>query len=224
MPIRRSYSYKKRPAHRKRMHRASKPAISRTQLSLRAVPDRMTVKLSYGDILTSSTTTAATNLTIRGNGPFDPDFTAAGHQPRGFDEWSAFYDSYTVVSSKLELVPICTNGSLIIAAYPTNTTGGPATVVTALERPRMKYRTLQNLGNPSTKIVLNHSTQQILGIAKTEKFDGDYSAAVTSNPPQQWYYVVSRQHPDATTASTSSLIWKITYEVVFYNRKLLSQS
>lgn len=215
---------------RKNRSHARKPAIkgltntTRTIMSVNAIPDRMNVKLTYSDIFTASTTSAASNLTIRGNGPFDPDQTGTGHQPRGFDEWSSFYSSYVVLSSTLELVPICTVGSAVVGVYPTNTAGGPGTVLTVLERPRVHYRTLQAGGNPSTKITTTQSTISQLGLDKTEIFDSDYSAATNSNPIQQWYWVVSKQHPDLATNSTVSLIWKITYNVMFFNRKLLSQS
>jgi len=35
-------------------------------------------------------------LQFRLNGLFDPDFSLGGHQPMGFDEWSAFYGRYRV--------------------------------------------------------------------------------------------------------------------------------
>jgi len=31
-----------------------------------------------------------TRTSVRLNGLFDPDFSLGGHQPMGFDEWSAF--------------------------------------------------------------------------------------------------------------------------------------
>jgi len=42
-------------------------------------------------------------LQFRLNGLFDPDFSLGGHQPMGFDEWSAFYGRYRVKSAKCKI-------------------------------------------------------------------------------------------------------------------------
>jgi hypothetical protein len=34
---------------------------------------------------------------------FDPDYSGTGHQPLGFDQWSAFYGSYTVTKCDWEI-------------------------------------------------------------------------------------------------------------------------
>lgn len=41
---------------------------------------------------------------FRANGLYDPDYTAAGHQPRGFDQWMAMFDHFTVLSAKIHAV------------------------------------------------------------------------------------------------------------------------
>lgn len=37
------------------------------------------------------------------NGMFDPDITGSGHQPMYFDQFSALYDHYTVIGSKMKI-------------------------------------------------------------------------------------------------------------------------
>lgn len=41
-------------------------------------------------------TTAATGHMFRLNSVYDPDYTATGHQPRGYDQWAALYAYYRV--------------------------------------------------------------------------------------------------------------------------------
>lgn len=224
MPAKRKTFKRKKVGAARRPNVRGIANITRSVLSIQAVPDRMNVKLAYSDIQQMTSTATANTFIVRGNSCFDPDFTGAGHQPRAYDQWAAFYNSYVVLSSTLELVPVCLTASVIVALYPKTDTTADVSVKTVLERPRMKYRTLQAGGNPSTRFTSTSSSMAILGIDKTEIFDDQYSAGTTGNPTQQWFWSVTTQHPDVASTALVSLVWKITYNVMFFNRKVLAQS
>jgi hypothetical protein len=41
---------------------------------------------------------------FRANSIYDPNLTGAGHQPLGHDQWQTFYDRYTVIGSKINIM------------------------------------------------------------------------------------------------------------------------
>ncbi len=82
-------------------------AIPRPKFSSRAMqgtfPSKKRVTLTYVEYFsqTLSVTGAASGVTIRLNGPFDPNQGGVGHQAMGMDQWSQFYSRYTVLSAKI---------------------------------------------------------------------------------------------------------------------------
>ncbi len=63
-------------------------------------PKTNAVKLRYVEHSTIQPGTGTIGTYVfRANGCFDPDFTGTGHQPNGYDQWSAFYNHYVVVSA-----------------------------------------------------------------------------------------------------------------------------
>lgn len=66
-------------------------------------PQKKRVTLNYVEYIsvTPSVTGAASGSTFRLNSLFDPNQSGAGHQPMGFDQWSQFYQRYTVLSAKI---------------------------------------------------------------------------------------------------------------------------
>jgi len=51
----------------------------------------------------------AHGFSIRANGMYDPDYSLGGQQPRGFDQYMALYEKFTVTSAKLS-VTFCFRG------------------------------------------------------------------------------------------------------------------
>ena len=41
---------------------------------------------------------------FRANGLYDPNYTGAGHQPYGFDQWMTYYNQFTVLGSKMKAI------------------------------------------------------------------------------------------------------------------------
>lgn len=104
----------KRSYKRKRPHRRRK---SRKRLRC-TIPYTTVAKLryctvkevSFGDVAIS------TDYMFSANGCYDPDVSGAGHQPRGFDQFMAMYDHYTVIGSKIRVT--ATNTSDVLASTP----------------------------------------------------------------------------------------------------------
>ncbi len=67
-------------------------------------PKQTTVKLRYITRLNLSPASAGLTAhhSFRANGPFDPDQTGIGHQPQGYDQWSAFYNHYVVLKARIK--------------------------------------------------------------------------------------------------------------------------
>ena len=93
-----------------RLRYRKKPSKRRTtrfrKLSSLNTPSGMplirTAKLRYNtSAQIASTSGLMAHHTMRANSLYDPDFTAVGHQPMGFDQWANLYNHYVVVGARL---------------------------------------------------------------------------------------------------------------------------
>jgi len=87
---------------RKQTRRLGKNAPVSVPRNKLGFPTSMSSTLRYVDridFLPDSVSTKA--HTFAANDLYDPNVTATGHQPRGFDEYTALYDTFTVTSSKI---------------------------------------------------------------------------------------------------------------------------
>ena len=92
-------STKKRPRRRKRRRARS--------TYLKTFPKSMAVKLTYCDVITiPNTDTGTAAYRFRLNSIFDPDYTGAGHRPRGHDQWKTIYSKYCVIGAKVKVEPV----------------------------------------------------------------------------------------------------------------------
>lgn len=114
MPFRKrtSGTAKRRKAYAKRnLSLRRKVRHRRRRLPPLAFPKSKLVRLKYCDSVTLNPgATGVASHYFAANGLFRPDLTISGHQPRGYDEWMAVYDHYTVIGSKIRVqaVPLGT--------------------------------------------------------------------------------------------------------------------
>jgi hypothetical protein len=67
-------------------------------------PNFMDVQLAYCDHSSyDPTATVVAYNTYRANSLFDPDYTSAGHQPMGYDQWSSLYQCWVVPYVTVEM-------------------------------------------------------------------------------------------------------------------------
>lgn len=89
---------KPRRSQKRKTRRASGGA---EQGSNRAVvPRRKFKNLYYHDTIAINDAGGDFNYIFKVNSLFDPDLTGVGHQPRGLDQWAAFYRQYKVHAVK----------------------------------------------------------------------------------------------------------------------------
>lgn len=99
MPYRRRYA--KKSPYKKRNNRYKK-RYSTPRKSLQApTPNTRLAKLRYTEAIDVS---AISDVRVfSANGLYDPYITGIGHQPRGFDQYMAFYQEYLVIGSKITI-------------------------------------------------------------------------------------------------------------------------
>jgi len=82
-----------------------RPVVSSVNViprTLRTFPKTQRVKLLYSQVGDLSITAGSpVTVSIKANDCFDPDPNIGGQQPRGFTQWGAFYQRFTVVASKI---------------------------------------------------------------------------------------------------------------------------
>jgi hypothetical protein len=199
------------------------------------------VNLRYGDQFTLDSTAVGTygSYHFRANSCFDPDETSIGHQPRGFDQWAAFYDNYIVLGSKITLYGNNTLQALE-AGDTTHSKFNMAYLVLSLTEdkplvakdiPEMlesrlhSYKALNTNQNNTVKLVKKFSAKKFLGI-KIPSDASQLTAVCTTNPTQEVWFNVNAFNGSTSVEASASLhcTFVIDYIVMFKNRKVLPQS
>lgn len=140
----------------------------------------------YGNLLSEAAPGAGFVWSYRMNSLFDPDFTGIGLQPLGFDQFSALYGRYAVVSASFEVSFSNTTSLPIRVGYFLS----PQSTVPALSgswnmQPFGASVTMGALGSGKDVIVLrgNTSFYNELGVTKQQYRDeADFSATTSASP------------------------------------------
>lgn len=210
--------------YRKRFIKRWRKRVSRkkiTSLKLRTpsmIPDRMYVKLVYEDYYFVNTTGAATRW-YRGNGPYDPDGSGVGHQPRGWDQWIAFYEKVTCTGSKIgfQFINTSTGEPIMVSFNPSKATTSPDVFQAELPYTINKMQGPVSSSNSNAYYKSYMSTQKMYG--KKVMQEDNFSSSVSSLPVDQWNWVVYFQNPrDALAEVKGQLRIRITYYCVFQSR------
>lgn len=192
------------------------------------VPNRLKTQFTYsGYNNCTGTLGAAYNFVVRGNGPYDPNQTATGAQPNGWDNMGAFYNKCTVLGSKIECwvsntdaVPI----NFCLAPQSTASVGTNYTFDTYFQMPNARFGCVGIAsGGNNIKYYKSYMTSKtMLNLnAVTEE---DCSSSFASTPAIQWYWHMVGQALDRTSTCQFYLQYRITYFVILSERILLGQS
>lgn len=202
----------------------SEPKPTKQRLTLPrglGFPDTARVSLTYTDTFAISSLAFQTMYQFRGNSCYDPDLTSIGHQPAYFDTYSEVYSKYKVYGSTIDVrFANATVNLLLVAIVPhsTNLSLGTASYV-ILDLPRARWSVVGSTNIETNRISHKASTSEIIGLTSRQIEDDDYSALISANPNQVWYWNLYLAHVDPSKLNVSaSLIVRITYDVKFYDK------
>lgn len=195
-------------------------------------PERLQVALGY---VTSGVHSGAVAVDYvwNPNGLFDPDFTAAGHQPLGYDQWTAMYNRYLVHNCHVRVTIVhlnATQGACIVGITAINGQQAAlnATQMTqAVEGMRCKWSIVGPNGNSARPTILTMKIPLArMAGATRERYlaDDRYQALVSANPSELIGLHLFAY--DATFATNVSVGWQLDlcYEAEFFDRNFPGQS
>jgi len=174
----------------------------------------------------ASTTGAPAGYVISCNGMFDPNISGTGHQPMYFDQFSAIYDHYVVIGSKITIKAagnLATSVPVVIGLFINDdTTITTGTVQAISEQSSAKMFKMNTGGGQATTMTLNWSAKKYFGgsIMSNTELQGTSAA----NPAEQSYFTIYVQSADGT-ASTTTVFWvEVEYIAVWKELKDIAQS
>lgn len=230
MPIRK---YKRRSRKSKLLRRRT-----RRILSSAPAPARKFLKLRYCDS-TSINPLGSGALgyhTFHCNSLYDPDVTGTGHQPKGYDEWTYFYDHYTVLGSKIKVTftsmdDTPATGSYACGIFVDDNNTPPSNIISMMEEAKNKYKviTTAHSGKVSQIISQNFSAKKFFGkkdLIGSSLYRGSMGGVgVGSNPDEGAYFQVWCTALDALTdPATIRILIEIEYIACLTERKELTTS
>jgi len=186
-------------------------------------------RLPYMEYTSFSTGAIAANAHVfSANGLFDPDITAAGHQPMGFDQMMLFYEHYTVTKAKLtvnfwnlDVDDYCMVG-IVVAPDAT-----PITNIQRLNENGMyvKKQIHSNNGAESNYTTCSCSVNisRING-KKDVKSENDFRGDVASNPVEQTYFHIFAYNWMTVAIIPIYFEVLIEYDAVFTEPRKMTQS
>lgn len=171
------------------------------------------------------------NNTFRANSCFDPEFTGTGHQPHGFDQWSAMFKTYTVLSSRLSV----TMNQLSDNSLHTVTAGvrllreddrtdyEALGIINRTEDPGTAYKQFGQTG--SSRIVTIRNTYKAKAFWRRKTLTDDNQEADTNaNPLDEALWVTWIHRSSLGNVYTLHFTYKMWYTVAFRHPISLSGS
>lgn len=227
MPYRRKYTKKGRRSRRRRKQSKQR------NMTKYGVPSGMPVQrrayLRYTDLVeVNSSTGVLTGHIFRANSVYDPDQSAVGHQPMGFDQWAALFRHYVVVGSKISISVMNDDGSvtqdvpLTCGVYLSDNNALEYTSANGyIEAKRGTYRHIQHY--KQARMGTKFSARKFFNVTDIKDNEARLGASVLTNPTEEAFYVLWLQAVGGGTGALSFRV-VIDYIVDFSEPKTIAQS
>lgn len=197
------------------------------------LPIRYTTKLKYSEAFTINPSLATAGVyPFRANGLYDPNASAGGHQPYGFDQLIALYQHFCVIGAKCTFrvsVPASNDQPFIMGIHLDDQgTLTEANNITALmEQPRTTRKIISKPSNASGRelqITQKFSAKKFFS-ASSIIGESQFEGTATADPNEEAYFIPWIGPMDATSdLATYTCFVEIEYVAVFIEPKDLNQS
>lgn len=183
---------------------------------------RTTLRYHATDIaLNPSAGGISSYVNFRANDCYDPEQSAAGHQPVGFDQLMAFYTRGHVIGSKIKVTFVNTDASneAICGIAIRHTTAAPANKLEMMENGACVETMLTRSGDSKTIASLRQGLDVGKWMGKRNVLDEEsLFFTIASSPADQVYYLIY-VHPNASVdAGTTGAVVTVEYDVIFSER------
>jgi hypothetical protein len=189
------------------------------------IPDSIRTTLRYSMVNTAVHSSGTAQVyRFRGNSVYDPDYTSTGHQPVGYDEFSAFFQYYRVVASKIHLLMagITTDTPVIVTVRPVRELVATSSWIPAVEAPRCAFEFVPTVYIPTVHLH-NHATMREI-FSGQDSTDQDFGSVNTANPSKEWYWEILSQTYDGTSSASVRYQVVVEYDVIFSQKQVLGTS
>lgn len=156
--------------------------------------------------------------TFRANSLFDPDVTAGGHQPLGFDQWATFYKTYVVVGSKITLSTARSFPDSIphifgcfVSDSPTPAAVSALTLVEQGKSAYLMHASTANTHADSKKLKMTYSAKKWHGLTNIKDADNQEGLFASAFTGDEVYYQVYLGAYDGI--STDTAIHYVTVQI-----------
>ena len=200
-----------------------------------AFPNTFTTSLKYVEVveIDCEGLGAPKKYEFRANSIYDPNLTGVGHQPIGRDQFSALYDHYTVIGSKLKATfypkgDYAQNVSMFLGGMTTDTTNTFTSVSEMLEQSGARGNILTKLGTKASVVRnLKYSPRKMFKIGKGSIIgNARITTQVGTNPTEDAIFQLFAVQPDGSSVDPIPIkvLVEIEYIVVFSEKRPLLQS
>jgi len=194
----------------------------------RSFPAKMQMSHRYSGVETLSCTSGAVNTyKWAANGMYDPNISAAGHQPYYFDQLAALYNHYTVISSTVTMTFLPVNsaqGAMIVcvADNDDSTVGNAGYVSNQIEQTNSKYVTLPTACAVGQVIRHSYDAKKIFGADALA--NDNLQGTGAANPTELWCWIISMQAMDGAASPSMYFVIVIQYTAVWDELKDVTSS
>lgn len=199
------------------------------------LPRRWRGNLRYAETFSLSTGAAGilgTSQVMRLNSVYDPNSTGTGHQPYGYDQLSAFYQSYIVHACRYRLICSTIGGTPEVAVafqvLPTGTNLLTGTSVdAATEKSMAVVFPVGPSGNARTREVSGAvQLYKVMGVTPQQYLNdlSQFAALISANPSTTLYLEVCIGSYSGTAGETLAVQIVLDYDVEFFQPVTMAQS
>ncbi len=195
------------------------------------VRDKRIVTLRYFVAGFHSHTSMGQQVTtvMRANGPFDPEYSVGGHQPRGWDQYTALYNKHVVLSSKI-YVTCYKNGTshpavLNITTAKDGVTNNLSNADFYESAPRTTRSGFAQGGAPPIRVSAGVNIAKFLNRSGGIQDDDDLVALNGALPTQEVLYHINSKGVDSgDIIGDLKLLILVTYRIMFLDPIKFGQS